>query len=203
MSTEFDAFAARLAHSFTVLSLRAEDHILEHLISAGDTLSTFPFEVDAQTLRSLVTRFQEDARLWTDVQNAVHAHRLDRHWQTLVEFIYEIANLHGQLCYLEQRFSCPCPEDRRRLASWLNSLDGEIAVRQVLADRRNLAERVNKATGYPMINGLTMRGLTFVLADSPDLWQEFQAFVEPSLATTGRRDSSEAGESRTGSHFGD
>jgi hypothetical protein len=134
----------------------------------------------------MAARFQEDAQLWTDLQNAVLAHRPEHHWRTLVEFVCEIAHLNGQLYYLEQGFSCPCPEDRRLLAHRLNCLDGEIAVRHVLADRRNLAERVNKAAGYPLIDGLTMRGLTFVLGEQSDLWRDFQALVEPLLPTRGQ-----------------
>jgi hypothetical protein len=96
--------------------------------------------------------------------------------------------LHGQLRDLEQGPTCRCPDDRRLLAHRLNCLDGEIAVRHVLADRRNLAERVNKAAGCPLIDGLTMRALTFVLAEHADLWREFQALVVPSLPTLGHCD---------------
>jgi hypothetical protein len=181
----FDALATRLAHSFAALSLMAEEQILDHLISVGDAFCTYGFGVDAPMLRGLAARFQEDTRLWTDVQAAVQAHRPDWHWNTLVELIFEIAHLHGQLRYLELGLSCPCPEDRRRLANRLNRLDGEIAVRQTLADRRNLAGRVNQAAGFPLIDGLTMRGLTFVLAEDPELWRDFQALVEPLLSTTG------------------
>jgi hypothetical protein len=181
MITGFDAFAPRLAQVFAALTRRVEEQIWEQLLSAGDTLCNYCFEVDAQTLRGLVARLQEDAQLWTDVQNAVLAHRADRHWTMLVEFVYEITNLQGTLYYLEQGFSSLCPGDRWRLANRLNCLDGEIAIRHDLADRRNLAGRVNKAANFPMIDGLTMRGLTFVLAEHADLWREFRALVEPWL----------------------
>jgi hypothetical protein len=193
MSTEFDGFAACLAQSLSALSLRAEEEVLYQLISAGDTYCTYHFEVDAQTLRALVAVFQEDAQLRTDLQNAVAAHRPDRHWKALVEHVYEIANLNGQLHLLGLGFSFPRPEDRRRLANSLNYLDGEIAARHVLADRRNLAERVNKAAGYPVIDGLTMRGLTFVLAEHPNLWRGLQELIEPSLPATEPRNPGKQG----------
>jgi hypothetical protein len=95
-----------------------------------------------------------------------------------VEFTYEIGNLEGQLRILQTYLASPCPDERERLARRLNELDGEIAARHVLADRRNLAGRVCKAAGFPLIDGLTMRGLTFVLAVDRELLLAWSSLVE-------------------------
>jgi hypothetical protein len=186
MATDFDKFAARLAHSLAALSRRVKEQIPCQKIAGEDADYTFRFQIDAQTLRDLAAVLNEDRRLWTDFQNAIRAHQVDRHWRALVEFASEIGYLHGRLRNLEHGFSCRCLEYRRRLAIVLNCLEGEIAVRHVLADRRNLAGRVNKIAGYPVIDGLTMRGLTFDLAEHLDLWREFQALVERTLHRTER-----------------
>jgi len=71
-------------------------------------------------------------------------------------------------------------EERRRLAEFLNCLDGEIAYCLERADRRGLAARINEAAGFPLIDGLTMRGLTYVLGEQAPLWLYFQGLVESS-----------------------
>ena len=48
----------------------------------------------------------------------------------------------------------------------------------MLADRRNLAVRVCKAAGFPLIDGLTMRGLPFALAVDTELLLAWSSLVE-------------------------
>jgi hypothetical protein len=97
-----------------------------------------------------------------------------------LEHVYTVARLEGKLRMLEQGISCPAPDDRHRLTEYLNSLDGEIAFCKHMADRRQLAARVNCAAGLPLIDGLSMRGLTFALGEEPDLWAGFQGLIQPS-----------------------
>jgi hypothetical protein len=79
---------------------------------------------------------------------------------------------------LEQGLAGYTAEDRRRLAEYFNFIDGEIALCRKLADRRSLAARINKAAQWPLIDGLTLRGLTFVFGENDELWHEFEALVD-------------------------
>jgi hypothetical protein len=185
MSAAFEVLAGRLAQSFTALSRRIDEQVLTQRICGGDTYCACRFVLEAGTLRDVVRTFRDDQRLWTDFLSAVRAHRPERHWETLVEFVYEIGNLQGQLWVLGRRLRCPCPQERKRLARRLNELDGEIAVRHVLADRRNLADRVCTAASIPLIDGLTMRGLTFVLAEDGELLSAWASLVDGVQPTQG------------------
>jgi hypothetical protein len=178
MSAGFEALADRLGQRFTALSMQFDEQVLSQRICGGDAYCTVGFAIEAGGLRDLVKTFREDRGLWTDFLSAIRAHRPDRHWATLVEFVYEIGNLEGQLRMLETYRGSPYPDERARLSRRLNDLDGEIAIRHVLADRRNLAGRVCAAAGIPLIDGLTMRGLTFTLAVDGDLLRAFTSLVE-------------------------
>jgi hypothetical protein len=178
MRTGFDAFADRLAQHLAALSAKIEDCILTQMISGGDSYCSCCFEVEVLTLRGLGEIFQADPLLWTDFRRAVQDFRASLHWTKLLEHVYEVGNLEGKLRLLQQGLSCPSAEDRRRLASHLNCLDGEIDLCRELADRRNLAGRISRAAGFPLIDGLTLRGLTFVLGEHADLWNDFQSLVE-------------------------
>ena len=178
MSTGVEALAGRQGQFFTARSRQLDEQVLSERVCGGDTNCTAQLAIEAGTLCDLVRTFREDRRLWTDFLNAIRAHHPERHWATLVEFTYEIGNLEGQLRILQTYLTSPCPDERERLARRLNELDGEIAVRHVLADRRNLAGRVCTAAGFPLIDGLTMRGLTFALAVDRELLLAWSSLVE-------------------------
>jgi hypothetical protein len=177
MGIVYEAFADRLAQRFAALSDLIEGYVLAERISAGDTFCSYHFEIDAPTLRGLGALFQADTLLWADFRRAVQDHRKFMHWTMLVEHVYEVGNLEGKLRLLEQGVSCPSTGDRRRLAAHLNCLDGEIGLCRELADRRGLAARIRRAAGFPLLDGLNLRGLTYVLGEHADLWHDFQALV--------------------------
>jgi hypothetical protein len=178
MRTDYETFADRLAQRFAELSDGIEAYVLAEMISGGDTFCSYQFEIDALTLWGLGDAFQRDGLLWTDFQRVVRDHRKLTHWTTLVEHVYEVGNLEGKLRLLGQGLSCPSAEDRRRLAAHLNCIDGEIALCRELADRRGLAARVCRAAGFLLLDGLNLRGFTFVLGEHADLWHDFQSLVE-------------------------
>jgi hypothetical protein len=95
----------------------------------------------------------------------------------LLEHVYAVGQLLGKLKLLEQGLSCPSPDDRKRLAEHLNNLDGEIAVCRHLADRRDLARRINANVEIPLIDGLCVRGLTYILGGKPELRHAFRTLV--------------------------
>jgi hypothetical protein len=181
------AFVDRLAQCFTTVSELVEAHILAEMISGGDTFGAYRFEADAVILDGLVASLRSQPSLWIDFQQAVEGLRQSSHWTRLLEHVYGIGTLHGQLWLLQQGLSCPSEDDRCRLAAYLNGLDGEIAARQDRADRRGLAARVNQAAGYPLIDGLTLRGLTYVLGEDPELWLAFRLLVGVSADELPRR----------------
>jgi hypothetical protein len=177
MRTEFETFADRLAQRFAALSDQIEGYIFAKKISRGDSYCSYHFEINAQTLQGLGAIFQADALLWADFRRAVQDHRKLMHWTMLVEHVYDVGRLEGKLRLLEQGLSCPSAEDRRRLAAHLNCLDGEIGLCRDLADRRGLAARIRKAAGFLFVDGLNLRGFTYVLGEHADLWHDFQALV--------------------------
>jgi hypothetical protein len=178
MKTCHDSVVERVAQHFETIGFLAEDRILSQMIQSGDVFCSYHFEADADTLRRLSEILTADRYLWADFRHAVEAHREARHWTALVEHVFEIGKLEGKLRFLEQGLSCLCPIERRALASQLNSIDGEMAVCRDLADRRNLAARVNRTAESPLIDGLTVRGLTYVFGEDPGLWQAFRAIVD-------------------------
>jgi hypothetical protein len=182
-----EALAGRLGQLFTALSMQLNEEVLSQRICGGDVYCTVHFAIEEGTLRDLVSTFREDRGLWTDFLNAIQSHRPDRHWATLVEFVHEIGNLEGQLRILEMFRESPDPDERKRLTRRLNELDGELANRHMLADRRNLATRVCKAAGVPLIDGLTMRGLTFALAVDGALLRVWASLVESGEQSQGER----------------
>jgi hypothetical protein len=183
MRTGYDVFADQLAQRFAALSDMIEACILAEMISSGDTYCSYHFEIDALTIRGMGKILQADSMLWTDFQRAVQDHRKLMHWTMLLEHVYEVGNLEGKLRLLEQGLSCPSAEDRRRLAAHLNCIDGEIGLCRDLADRRGLAARIGKAVGFPLIDGLILRGLTYVLGEHTDLRHDFQSLIECSNET--------------------
>jgi hypothetical protein len=178
MKTLHDTFAEDVARHFETITFLAEDHILSQMIQSGDIFCSYHFEVDPATLREVREILHADPDLWADFRNAVEAHRESRHWPAILDHVFEIGKLEGKLRTLEQGLSCPCPEERRTLADQLNCIDGEITVCRDLADRRNLASRVNQAAGFPLIDGLTIRGLTYVFGEDATLWRLFRSIVE-------------------------
>jgi hypothetical protein len=177
MKAQYQQFVEDLTQRFAVLSALIEDHIFAQMLVSGDTFCTCHFDIDVPTICGLVHAFQIDKCLWADFQAAVQAHRKSTHWHTLLEHVYVVGSLMGKLRFLDHSLSCPSPNDRRLVAERLNSLDGEIAYCQDLADRRDLAKRVTRAIGFPLIDGLTLRGFTYVLAEHPALLFALRALV--------------------------
>jgi hypothetical protein len=177
MGSGFGAFADQLARRLAALSAKIEACILTEMISGGDTYCSYHFEVDAPTLRGLGEVFRADPVLWEQFQRVVYDYRPWLHWTKLLDHVYEVGNLEGKLKMLEQGLSCPAAQDRRRLAAYLNCIDAEVGLCRELADRRGLAGRISQAAGYPLMDGLSLRGLAYVLGEDADLWQEFQSFV--------------------------
>jgi hypothetical protein len=187
MSAAVEGLAGRLGQLFTTLSLQLDERVLCQRICGGGAYCTVHFAIEAEGLRDLVKTFREDRGLWTDFLDAIRAYRPVRHWATLVEFVHEIGTLEGQLRILETCRGSPYPDERMRISRRLNDLDGEIANLHMLADRRNLATRVCKAAGVPLIDGLTMRGLTFALAVEGELLHALASLVESEELTQEER----------------
>jgi hypothetical protein len=98
-----------------------------------------------------------------------------------VEHVFTVGNLEAKLNLLEQEQALTTGEDRRLLAERVNFVDGEIAFCRDLADRRDLAARVNGAADFPVVDGLTMRGLTYLFGEDSALWHDFQGLVAESI----------------------
>jgi hypothetical protein len=178
MESECRALAERLAPHLLALSVQIEDTILAQMLKGEDTFCSYRFDVDVGMICGMVEMLREDARLRTDFREAVEAYRRSTHWQVLLERIYKLGNLQGKLRLLEREVTCYPPEERGRLAEHLNCLDGEIALCQDLADRRQLASRISAGAGYPLIDGLTIRGMTYILGDHLELWRTFQSLID-------------------------
>src|SRR5262245_44792322 len=96
----------------------------------------------------------------------------------LLEHAETVGKLLGKLGILEQIRAPESLELRQGWAEHLNCIDGEISFCQELADRRGLATRVNNEIGVPVIDGLTLRGLLYVLGGSAEIWRKFRTFVD-------------------------
>lgn len=180
---------AELTQRFAAIREMIEAHILAQMLAGGDTFYSYRFEIDVATIRGLIHVFQVDERLWVDVHTAVQAHRELTHWTMLPEHVYAVGNLMGKLMLLEQSLSCHARDDRRLIAEHVNGIDGEIGFCEDLADRRDLAKRVNRAIGHPLIDGLSLRGLTYVLGVHAGLLDALRALVEQSRRTVAVSDS--------------
>jgi len=178
METSYRKCADRLARCFAAINESVEEQILGQMIVGGDTFCAFRFEVEVESLTGICRVLAKNSRLWTDFQRAVQGHRKRTHWTMLVEHVFTVGNLEGKLKLLEQTISCPSAWDRRVLAEHLNRIDGEIAITRNLADRRDLATRINEEADFPLIDGLSLRGVTFVFGEHSDLWREFQWLIE-------------------------
>jgi hypothetical protein len=180
MSADFNAFADVLTHRLGVIGDLVEAHVFAHKLTYGDVFCSSRIEIDALTLQCIVETLRRDAQLWTDFQQAVRGHSYSRHWTTLVEHVFTVGSLRGKLMTIEAGSKRLSTQDRRRLADLLNCVDGEIAFCLDLADRRGLAARINASAGFPVIDGLAMRALTYLLAEFVNLWRDFRPFVESS-----------------------
>src|SRR5262249_42993782 len=139
MSADYREFSSRLTRHFAALGEMIEVQILSEMIAAGDTFCSIYFELDEQTVRTLVEVFTSDSELWGDFQQAIEAHRQSAHWTALLEHVFEVGKLQGKLVVLERATVYPPEEDRVELAEYFNSIDGEIAFCREFADRRNFA----------------------------------------------------------------
>src|SRR5262249_26134169 len=152
-------------------------YIVSEMISDGDTFCSYQFEADTLALRCMIEAFKCDSQLWSDFQEAVDAHRQTAHWEMLLEHVYAVGNLLGKLKLLELGME-NSTKDRRRLSERLNCIDGEIGLCQDLADRRDLAARLRVAVGLPVVDGLVMRAITYVLGADAELWRDFRLLME-------------------------
>jgi hypothetical protein len=178
MGTSYRKCTDRLAQCFAAINESVEAQILDQMIGGGDSFCAFRFELNLETLAGMCRVLSRNSQLWADFQGAVQAHRTETDWTTMVEHVFTVGNLEGKLRLLEQWLRCSSAEDRRQLAGHLNFIDAEIALCRELADRRNLAARINDETDFPLVDGLTLRGVTYILGEHRDLWREFQSLVE-------------------------
>jgi hypothetical protein len=154
-----------------------EEQNLEPMSLCGELFCTIHFDFDEPIASNVIAILASDPALWSDFQHAVRAHRPSTHSTMLLEHVFAIGKLLGKSLTLDQGLYNSARADRRQLSEYLNSLDGEIAFCRDLADRRSLAARINCNAGSPIIDGLTLRALTYVFGDDPELWREFQSMV--------------------------
>src|SRR5262245_58132188 len=185
-----EGFEEELTEQFATLSEELESHVLARLLLECEPFSAYRFEIDSSTIRGLLHVFRTDHRLWADFQAAVCAHRRQTHWSMLVENVHAVGSLTGKQNLLDYLINCPGRDDRRATGDLLNDLGGEIAFCQELADRRDLAKRVNRAIGFPLIDGLLLRGLTYVLGENTCLLDALRALVGQSAGVAGLLQSS-------------
>jgi hypothetical protein len=178
MTADDLAFADRLECCFAALNARIERQFLAQLASGSDVFHSLCFDLDSASLDSLRRALSSDSELWSDFQIAVGAHRKSTHWNTLIEHVVSIGEIEGKLRVLESVSPSPSTGARRRMARYRNDLDGEIALCRHFADRRNLAAQINCSIGWPAIDGLTLRALTYLFGEHPELWAAFHRQVE-------------------------
>jgi hypothetical protein len=174
----------RIALRFVAVNATMEAAILMQR-SANDNPSVlFQFDVDAHTIERIAGILAQDADLWQTFQRAIQAHRPATHWAALLEHAIAVGQLQARLYFLEQGLLCSSKADRYFIAEHLNCVDGEIGLCRQLADRRDLARRINEISGFPFLDGLTLRGLTFLLGEHAELWRDFRALIGDVLATS-------------------
>ncbi|HZZ82168.1 MAG TPA: hypothetical protein VFE62_26960 [Gemmataceae bacterium] len=183
MQLDYCDFVDQLASCLATINERIEAHVLSQMIAGGDVYYSPYFEFDLVTVMDLCKVLSADPALWADFRRAVEAHRPSTHWTILLEHVHGVGQVTGKLKLLEQGLSCPAADDRRRLAEHLNCLDGEIGLCRLLADRRDLAMRINANAGFPLTDGLSVRGLTYVLGEHPCLLDALQVLVEQNRGT--------------------
>lgn len=174
--------AERIAWQFVVINAAIEAETVVRTVAEDCAGCLFQFEVDGDTVDAIVDVLSTDADLWHDFTSAIEAHRPSTHWSVLVGHALAVGQLTAKLSLLEQRLLGPSAEDRRQLAEQLNCVDGEIGLCRHLADRRHLATRINEHAGFPFIDGLMVRGLSFILGEYAGLWRDFQVLVEEGRA---------------------
>jgi hypothetical protein len=177
MQPDYCDFVDHLASRLAAINEHIEAHILSQMIGGGDVYYSPYFEFGLVTVTDLCKILSADVMLWSDFQRAVESHRQKTHWTVLLEHVYAVGQLTGKMKLLEQGLSCPSADERRRLAEHLNCLDGEIGLCRHLADRRDLAMRINTNAGFPLTDGLSLRGLTYIFGEQPELWSAFQPLV--------------------------
>jgi hypothetical protein len=127
----------------------------------------------------------EVRKLWGDFGRAIHAHRSATHFTILIEQALFVGQLQGKLKLLQARLDMMPAGQREGLINYLNRIDGEAALCRDLADRRDLGLRINLHAGIPLMDGLTLRALTYVFGEHADVWTDFKALVEASVALKG------------------
>jgi hypothetical protein len=193
MAMNYHELGNRIGHCFSAIEGMLDFQVQTLTAMHGGYSCTFHFEIDVETVRRLGESLSRNSRLWCDFQRAIQAHRRSTHWTMLVEHVYSVSQLQGKLRFLELGLSCQSAHERRRLAEHINCLDGEIGLCQDLADRRDLAARINKDANLPLIDGLTLRGLTYVFGEHADVWRDFQSLVEKTVVAANDSSNKKAG----------
>jgi hypothetical protein len=177
MIAQVREFVDEVHQLFAQMSILLESEVVAQMVAVGDTFCSYRFEIDVATVYGLVHVFRADERLWTDFCDAVRAHRTWTHRIILMEHVYSISKLTGKLLLLENSSIGRATDGRLQMAEHLNAIDGEIAYCHELADRRDLAKRVNDQIEFPLIDGLSMRGLTYLLGERGELFESLRIFV--------------------------
>src|SRR5262249_38825288 len=139
------------------------------------SFASLRFEIGAHALGQMTTILSSRPRLWADFQQAIQAHRETTHRTILLEHAVFVGKLQTTLHWLERQIGLSPRDTRQGLVYFANRVDGEIGWARDMADRRDLAERINEQAGIPLIDGLSMRALTYALGEDPDLWRDLQA----------------------------
>jgi hypothetical protein len=175
--SEYHDFTERLALCLTALHGAVEAHIRAHFVADGICFASVRFEIDTTATRQLARIFFDDRNLWGDFRRAIQAHRKATHFTILNEHALFIGQLQGRLEQLQIQLVMLPTGSREGLIHYLNRIDGETGLYRDLADRRDLACRINQNAGIPLIDGFSLRALTYVFGEHSDVWQDFQSLV--------------------------
>jgi hypothetical protein len=185
MRNTYQVITERIWRGFAEINAAIDAEI--YTCAGEGVFCLFRFEIDADTVGRICEILVEDADLRRALERAIQAHRSSSHWTTLVEHVLAVDQLQAKLACLEHGLSHFPADGRKQLVEQINCIDGEIGLCRRLADRRNIAARINERAGFPVIDGLTLRGLTFLLGEDEDLWRDLRPLLDGTAAMASGR----------------
>jgi hypothetical protein len=179
MKKSYEELSQRLAECFAPLNEAVAAEILTAICEDDSFVATYRFEISAETIRQVAGILAREEPLWSDFRAAVCSNQQPLSRSVLVQQALTVGRWQAQRERLDAALlQVRSPVLRQRFAKYMNEVDGALGRRGEACDDDGLAQRLNRAAGAPVVDGLQLGGLTLVLAENTSAWHAFQAAIE-------------------------
>jgi hypothetical protein len=187
MKKIYEDLVERLAECFAPLNDAVEAEMLAGICEDDSFVATYRFEISAETIRQVADILAREEPLWSDFRAAVRPSQQRPGRCVLVQHALTVGRWQVQRERLDAALlQVRSPVLRQRFARYVNEVDGALGRRREACDDGGLAQRLNRAAGAPVVDGLQLGGLTLVLAENTSVWNAFQAAIEELIRSRAR-----------------